>query len=130
MYYSYAMGVGEDILLLQAEGFEIQRDGGNYTVAFPREKCSVWESFISEHLETGYWNEYLTEYGAVFLFHLRDGIRRYVAYDFLNDEVLSLCEQLCECKLESLQQMLTGNHFYRPLLTDGKTTEDAGRIRR
>ncbi|MBO5323923.1 MAG: hypothetical protein J6A88_07485 [Oscillospiraceae bacterium] len=116
MYHSYVMGVDDSIRELTVEGFEIKNDGNNYMVAFPKEKSSVWEAFISAHLELGYWNEYLTEYGVVFLFHLEDGIKRYEVYDFNNNEVLSLCEKLCECKFESLKHMLTGNHYYREII--------------
>ena len=37
--------------------------------------------------EVEYWNEYLTEKGVVFLFHLQEGIRRYEVENYLNDEV-------------------------------------------
>lgn len=116
MYHSYVMGIGESINALTAEGFEIRNDGSNYMVAFPKENCFRWEAFISNNLELGYWNEYLTEDGVVFLFHLDDGIRRYEVYNFDNDEVLALCERLCECKLESLKHMLTGNHYYKEII--------------
>ena len=116
MYHSYVMGIDDSIKELTTEGFEIKNDGNNYLVAFPNDKCAVWEMFISSHLELGYWNEYLTEYGVVFLFHLDEGIKRYEVYDFNNDEVLSLCEKLCECKFESLKNMLAGNHYYREII--------------
>ncbi len=116
MYHSYVMGIDESIKELTAEGFIIRNDGSNYTVTFPKEKCTLWEKFISNNLELGYWNEYLTENGVVFLFHLDDGIRRYEVHDFNNNEVLSLCEKLCECKFESLKQMLIGNHYYKEII--------------
>lgn len=37
--------------------------------AFPKESSHIWEDFIAGHLELGDWNEYLTEFGVVFLFH-------------------------------------------------------------
>lgn len=116
MYHSYVMGIDDTIMSLATEKFEIKRDGSNYMVAFPREKSTDWEAFIDNHLEIGYWNEYLTEFGAVFLFHLDDGIKRYEVHDFNNDEVLSLCEKLCECKFGSLGQMLAGNHYYKEIM--------------
>lgn len=116
MYYSYVMGIDESIKTLEQQGFSINNDGGNYKVAFPKERSHIWEDFISGHLELGYWNEYLTEFGVVFLFHLDDGIRRYVVYDYNNDEVLHLCEKLCECHFDSLYQMLAGNHYYREMI--------------
>ena len=116
MYHSYVMGIDDSIKELSAEGFIIKNDGSNYIVVFPNEKFPVWERFISSHLELGYWNEYLTENGVVFLFHLDEGIARYEVYNFDNDKVLSLCEKLCECKFESLKHMLIGNHYYREII--------------
>lgn len=117
MYHSYVMGIDESIYTLETQGFEINRDGGNFMVSFPEEKAGIWEAFISAHLEFEYWNEYLTENGAVFLFHLQDGIKRYEVNDFINDEVLELCERLCDCKFESIKRMLSDNHFYKNFIS-------------
>lgn len=112
MYYSYVMGVGNEVESLRDSGFIIEEFGNNYGVAFPKEKACEWEQFIIKHLEVGYWNEYLTENGVIFLFHLEEGIKRYEVKDFHNDEVLALCEQLCECKFKSIKDMLKENHYY------------------
>ena len=117
MYHSYVMGIDESIYTLEEQGFEINRDGGNFMVSFSKEKAVIWEAFISAHLELGYWNEYLTEKGAVFLFHFQDGIKRYEVNDFINDEVLGLCERLCECKFESIKRMLADNYFYKRFIS-------------
>ena len=90
--------------------------GGNYMVTFPKESSHIWEDFIAGHLQLGYSNEYLTEFGVVFLFYLENGIERYEVYDYNNDEVLHLCEKLCECHFDSLSQMLIGNHYYREII--------------
>ena len=116
MYYSYVMGIDNKIMELASQGFEIQNDGDNFMVSFPEEKSDVWEGFIKKYLELGYWNEYLTNDRGVFLFHLEDGIKRYKVYNYENNEVLALCEKLCECKFESLRAMLIGNHFYKRVL--------------
>ena len=116
MYHSYVMGIDASIMALKELGFDVVNDGNNYMVAFPKEKSSIWEGFVSTHLDVGYWNEYLTEYGVVFLFHLNDWIKRYEVHDFENAAVLSLCEELCECKFDSLKQMLTGNHYYKSII--------------
>ena len=58
----------------------------------------------------------MTEDKVVILFHLEDGIKRYEVCDYQNNEVLALCEKLCECKFESLRAMLVGNHFYKKVL--------------
>ena len=118
MNHSYVMGIDDSIWELKNKGFEIEKDGENYTAAFPKEKSGVWEDYITAHLERGCWNEYLTESGVVFLFHLDGGIKRYEVYGFDHDEVLALCEKLCECKFGSLKQMLAGNHYYKSILAD------------
>ena len=112
-FCSYAMGMGEEILALENEGFSIQRDGENYTAVFPAEKASRWEAFVREHLQVGFWNEYLAGDRVVFLFHLAEGFRRYEVFGYQDEEVHTLCEKLCECALPSLREMLEGNWFYR-----------------
>ena len=117
MFYSYVMGIDNSINELRNQGFLIENDGDNYMVTFSKENAGIWEAFVKKHLEVGYWNEYLTDNGVIFLFHLQDGIKRYEVCDFMDDEVLGLCEKLCECKFESLKSMLMGNHFYKKVLT-------------
>lgn len=112
MCYSYVMGIDNKIYTLRDSGFIIERFGNHYGVAFSKEKADEWEQFISRYLELGYWNEYLSEDGVVFLFHLEDGLRRYNVKNYKNDEVLSLCEKLCECKFKSIKDMLKENHYY------------------
>ena len=113
MFYSYVMGVDDSIGQLKSEGFCIEKDGGNYMVSFPPECARRWEEFISGRLEEGYWNEYLAEDRVVFIFHLPEGVQRYEVVGFKNDEVLRLCEKLCECRLESIYSMLSENQFYK-----------------
>lgn len=113
MYYSYVMGIGSEINNLKDNGFTIDQFGKNYGVSFSKEKANEWEQFIIQHLEINYWNEYLTDDGVVFIFHLQNSIKRYNVKNYINDEVLSLCEKLCECKFTSIKDMLKENHFYR-----------------
>ena len=113
MYFTYVMGIDDSVLELQNQGFGIERDGDNYMISFPAERSQLWETFITKHLEFGYWNEYFADDRVVFLFHLETGIKRYEVYNYTNDEVLELCERLCECKFGSLENMLMGNHFYK-----------------
>lgn len=68
MYYSYVMGIGNEIEELKDKGFAIEQFGQNYGVSFSKEKADEWEHFIEQYLEIGYWNEYLTEDGVVFCF--------------------------------------------------------------
>ena len=111
--YSYVMGIDESVLSLTKYGFDVKRDGDNYAVTFSKKKAPIWEDFISEHLQLEYWNEYFVDGKIVFLFHLQDGIKRYEIENYENDEVVHLCEQLCECKFTSLKDMLLENWFYR-----------------
>ncbi len=112
MNYSYVMGVDNSILSLEDNDFVIEKDGDNFMVSFPKDKSYIWEEFVSNHLQLGYWNEYIEDGAVIFLFHLDDGIKKYKVYSYQNDEVLHLCEKLCECKFESIYSMLKGNHFY------------------
>ncbi len=116
MYYSYAMGTDGSIMKLKEHGFIIGVDGENYTVSFPEDKAAIWEKYVSSSLAVGYWNEYIAGDRVIFIFRLDDGIRRYEVCGFQNDEVLSLCEELCECKIASLKAMLSENHFYKEIL--------------
>ena len=116
MYHSYVMGIDKSILDLSQEGFIIQNDGDNFTISFQKNKVTVWENFIKKHLEVEYWNEYLTDDKVVFLFHLQDGFKRFEVENFNNEEVLQLCEKLCNCKFESIKKMLSDNWFYKEIL--------------
>lgn len=103
MYYSYVMGIDESIYELEKQGFSIEKDKKNYMITFPADKALIWEEFILKHLEFEFWNEYLTE----------DGIKRYDVEDFVNDNVLALCEKLCKRKFGSLKSMLEDNQWYK-----------------
>lgn len=46
------------------------------------------------------------------MFRLDNGIKRYYVENYFNDEVLTLCEKLCECKFTSIKNMLKENRFY------------------
>lgn len=113
MYYSYVMGIGDEIFSLKEKGFVIEKCGDDYGISFSKEMAGAWEDFISRFLEVEYWNEYLTDDGVVFLFHLQDGIRRYEVENYSNDEVLALCGKLCEYEFSSIKDMLKENEFYK-----------------
>ncbi len=117
MNYSYAMGIGKQIYDLKKQGFKIKKCGEDYKVKFPRDKAKIWEEFIAENLDIDYWNEYLTEDNElIFIFKLKDGMRRYEVKNFESDEVLKLCEKLCDCKFPSIKDMLMNNKFYRKII--------------
>jgi 8-oxo-dGTP diphosphatase len=119
--HSYVMGMDDEILSLAEKGFDINRDGENYTVTFPKILASEWERFVSKHLKYEYWNEYFADDQAVFLFHLKDGIERYEVENYHHPEVLALCQALCGCKFPSLKEMLLGNWFYRQAIEESLT---------
>lgn len=110
--YSYAMGMNSDILSLEAEKFIIENDNHAFRVTFDKTLASKWEEYVYKHLNIGYWNEYIFNNDIVFIFHLEDGFKRYVVKNFQNDEVLALCEKLCNCKFESIEKMIKDNSFY------------------
>ena len=116
MCYSYVMGMDDSIMSLNGQGFDIKPDGNNYTVSFPKYMAHLWEDFVKSHLQLEYWNEYLTENKVVFLFCLQDGIKRFEVENYQNDQVLKLCEKLCDCRFESIKEMLLGNWFYNEKL--------------
>ena len=116
MFYSFVMGMDNSIFELKQQGFLIESVGNNYQVSFPKEKVQVWEEFIKKHLKVEYWNEYLTDDKVIFIFHLEDGFKRYEVQNFIKDEVLALCEKLCDCKFESIKKMLSDNSFYGRIL--------------
>ena len=116
MYHTYVMGIDDSIYDLENQGFIIEHEWDNFKVSFTEDKAELWEEFIKRHLKVEYWNEYLTEDKVVFLFHLADGFRRFEVNDYMNDEVLRLCEQLCNCKFESIKKMLSDNSFYSTII--------------
>lgn len=116
MYYSYVMGIDESILSLEKKGFIIEKNQNDYQVSFSESNFQVWEEFIKKHLAINYWNEYLTEDKVIFIFHLTDGFKRFEVKDYDNDEVLALCERLCNSKFISIKKMLSDNSFYASIL--------------
>lgn len=113
MYYSYVMGANENIYDLEGQGFSILKaNEHDYFLSFEKEKSKLWEEYICKNLDVDYWNEYLADDHVVFLFHLAEGFKRYEVYNYENVEVLKLCEQLCDCKFESIKSMLKENSFY------------------
>ena len=48
--------------------------------------------------------------------HLEDGFKRFEVDGYINDEVLSLCEKLCNCKFESIKKMLSDNWYYKTII--------------
>ena len=43
-------------------------------------------------------------------------VKRFEVENFYNEEVLQLCEKLCQCKFESIKKMLSDNWFYKNII--------------
>ncbi len=111
MNYSYIMGIS-NIDKLQENNFEIKPYGNNYGISFSSDKIEMFENFIFETLQNGFWNEYLGK-EKVFIFKFNDGkIRRYVLSKDNEKEILDLCQEFADCKFESINKMLRDNNFY------------------
>lgn len=111
MNYSYVMGI-ENIDKLKENNFEIKQYGNNYGISFSSDKIEVFENFIFETLQNGFWNEYLGK-EKVFIFKFNDGkVKRYVLNKNNETEILNLCQQFANCKFESIDKMLRDNKFY------------------
>lgn len=111
MNYSYVMGI-ENINKLKENNFEIKPYGNNYGISFSSDKIEVFENFIFETLQNGFWNEYLGK-EKVFIFKFNDGkVKRYVLSKNNETEILNLCQQFANCEFESIDKMLNDNNFY------------------
>ena len=109
--YSYVMGI-DNIDKLQENNFEINSYGNNYGISFSSDKIEMFENFIFETLQNGFWNEYLGK-EKVFIFKFNDGkIKRYVLNKENEKEILNLCQEFADCKFESIDKMLRDNDFY------------------
>ena len=111
MNYSYVMGVN-NIKKLEEEGFEIESFGNNYAVSFPDEKIEIFEQYIYETLQKGFWNEYLGK-EKVFIFKFQDGnIKRFILNKDNKKQILKLCCEFADYEFESIDKMLNENNFY------------------
>ena len=103
MNYSYVMGIN-NIDVLKEANFKIKSFGKNYGIIFDDSKIELFEKYISESLENGFWNEYLGK-DKVFIFKSKNGeIKKYVLNSNNEKEVLKLCCEFAECKFESIEK--------------------------
>lgn len=121
--YSYAMGMSDDIYELEKDGFIIEKDNSDFRVIFNKKLASKWEEFVINHLEVEYWNEYISNNEITFIFNLKEGFKKYVVNNYNNDEVLNLCEELCNCKFGSIEKMIKDNEFYKEKLNRSEFNE-------
>lgn len=111
MNYSYIMGI-DKIDLLKQNNFKIKYFGNNYGVIFDDNKIELFEKYICETLENGFWNEYLGK-DKVFIFKFENNeIKRYVLNKDNEKEILKLCCEFTDFKFESIDKMLKDNTFY------------------
>lgn len=111
MNYSYVMGINNVDVLIQ-NNFLIESYGKNFGISFSDDKIEIFEKYIYENLQNGYWNEYLGK-EKVFIFKFNDGrIKRYVLNKDNEKDILDLCEKFADCKFESIDSMLKDNKFY------------------
>lgn len=111
MNYSYLMGI-KDVTELKNKGFIIDEIDGDYGIKFTKDKEKIYEDFIINNLEVGYWNEYLGD-KFVFIFKFKDGtVKKYVYDKTIEEEIFNLCCEFAECNFPSFMQMLQDNSFY------------------
>lgn len=111
MNYSYLMGIN-NIEKLKQNNFEIKSFGNNYGVTFDENKIELFEKYICETLENGFWNEYLGK-DKVFIFKFNNGeIKKYILNKNNEKEILKLCCEFADYEFESIEKMLRSNSFY------------------
>lgn len=111
-YYSYVMGVNNDILKLQDLGFIVNKDEENFTIEFDENNLNIWENFINTNLKNGYWNEVIGP-NITFFFKLENGeMKKYLLNKDTEKEILLLCSKLANFKFTSIDEMLQENEFY------------------
>lgn len=115
------MGIG-NIDILKQNNFKIKYFGNNYGVIFDDNKIELFEKYISETLENGFWNVNI-QAKIIFIFKFENGeIKRYVLNKDNEKEILKLCCEFADCKFESIDKMLRDNRFY----AETYYTEDIG----
>jgi leucyl-tRNA synthetase len=122
---SYIMGTEDIKNDLQNLGIEVDSitDSGHFFVSFKAEDAEKYEKFIGEKLKPGFWNEYLLEDKAVFIFKDRQGTISRFDWNAKNEnELLALCNKYADAKFESIRLMLEGNSWYQKYLGGQKIT--------
>jgi phenylalanyl-tRNA synthetase beta subunit len=115
---SYLMGVGDIDDKLKRVGIKIveKTESGHYKLIIPVGAETEYEKIVSWEMKPGYWNEYI---GAknVFLFKYRDTkVSRYEVSNDTEHEIVEMCRSFANDYYTSLEAMLEGNPWYKPLL--------------
>ncbi len=111
--YSYVMGIGNNIDLLDKTKFNINDEDGDYEVTFNKEDALEFEKFIVDNLNITYWNEYIMDDKIVFNFKNNNNItKRYILSSQNNDEILRMCRSYAELDFSNVHQMYLDTPFY------------------
>lgn len=115
---SYLMGVGDIDQKLERIGVQIieKTSNGHYKLIVPNGAESDYEKLVSWEMKPGYWCEYI---GAknVFLFKSLDTkVSRYELKTDTEHEIVEMCRSFANEYYTSLDAMLQGNTWYKPLL--------------
>ena len=49
MYYSYVMGMNEEIYELEKDGFIIEKNDNDFMISFSKKLTNKWEEFVYKH---------------------------------------------------------------------------------
>ena len=119
LYFSFVMGFDDKILDLKKDDFKVEKNGKNYLISFSKEKADIFEKYIIENMQPGFWNEYIGE-AIVFIFKFKNGkIQKYIYDENTHDTILKLCCEFANVQFTSIKEMLAGNDFYKDKI--GKT---------
>ena len=115
---SYLMGAGDVTDKLERIGIKIveHTEAGDYKLIIPVEALDEYEKLVSWNIKPGSWCEYI---GAknVFLFKdLDTKVTRYEVSDDTEHEIVEMCRTIANDYYTSLEGMLSGNLWYKPLL--------------
>lgn len=115
---SYLMGVGDIADKLERIGVKIveKTKEGNYKIIIPDSATVDYEKLVSWELKPGFWNEYI---GSKNVFLFKDAnlkMSRYEVTDDTEHEIVEMCRTFTNEYYTSLEAMLAGNSWYKPLL--------------
>lgn len=98
-------------------------EAGHLCVRFPRESAEDFERLIIEHMEPGFWNEYIGD-DVVFIFKHIDGeIERLVLTDDNNTYIRQLGNRFNhqdDNPMERVEDWLLGNSWYAEIFPNSK----------
>jgi hypothetical protein len=121
---SFLMGVEIPEKDLEKLGIKFQKIGEHYGLEIPESKLSEYEKFIAGKMLPEFWNEYVKNDEAVFLFKMANGeIERYIwSKNHRDDEerIGQLAKEFSGSFNGSVKTMLENNEFYGEGVLDTK----------